>query len=137
MAQKIYRPLYLLQGEETFFIDALSDYIESNVLTEDEKAFNQTIIYGKDADAETVVATSRRYPLMAERQVVIVKEAQELKNILQLQSYAEHPSPSTVLVLAYKYKRLAANTKLYRAIATKGAVLDSDKLPEYQVPNWI
>lgn len=137
LQQKKFLPIYLLQGEENFFIDEVSDYIEKYALTESEKSFNQTILYGKDIDADTIVATARRYPMMADRQVVIIKEAQNLKDISQLLSYCERPTPSTVLVLSHKYKTIASNTKLFKAIEAKGAVLVSNKLYENQVPAWI
>ena len=101
------RPIYFLMGEEPYYIDKLSDYIEENVLTEDEKGFNQSVLYGRDVNIEDIISSAKRYPMMAERQVIIVKEAQDLtKTIDKLESYAEHPMPSTVLVICYKYKTL-------------------------------
>ena len=101
------KPIYFLMGEEPYYIDKLSDYIEQNVLTEEEKGFNQTVLYGRDVSVEDIISTCKRYPMMAERQVVIVKEAQDLtKTIDKFESYAENPMPSTVLVVCYKYKTL-------------------------------
>src|ERR1700741_2241220 len=97
-----YAPVYLLHGEESYYIDVISDYIEESVLDEAEKSFNQTVLYGKDVDILTVIATAKRYPMMASHQVVIIKEAQELKQIDQLLQYVENPLQSTVLVLCYK-----------------------------------
>ncbi len=137
LRQKVYRPIYLLQGDEPFFIDEVANYIEKNVLGEFEKSFNQTIVYGKDVDADAVVTNARRYPMMAERQVVMVKEAQTMKDITQLLSYAEKPANTTVLVLIHKYKLVAANTKLFKAIEKNGAILNTSKLYENHVPAWI
>ena len=99
------KPIYFLMGDEPYYIDKLSEYIEDTVLTEDEKGFNQTVLYGRDATIEDIASTAKRYPMMAERQVVIVKEAQDLaKTIDNLENYVSNPMPSTVLVICYKYK---------------------------------
>ena len=137
LKKKVYHPIYLLQGEEPYFIDQVSNYIEKNVLPEAEKGFNQTIFYGKDTEEQTIADTSWRYPMMAEKQVIIVKEAQTLKKIENLAPYAERPLSSTILVLNYKYKNLDARTKLYKAIKSKGVILTTKKLYENQVPVWI
>ena len=132
------KPIYFLMGEEPYYIDKLSDYIEQNVLTDDEKSFNQTILYGRDVSIEDIVSTSKRYPMMAERQVVIVKEAQDLtKTIENLESYAANPMPSTVLVFCYKYKTLDKRKKLVKEIAKTGLVYESKKLYDNQVGEWI
>lgn len=137
LRKKIYHPIYLLQGEEVFFIDEVVNFIEKNTLSEAEKSFNQTIVYGKDTDADTIISTARRFPMMAERQVVVVREAQNLKDLNQLLSYAEQPASSTLLVLAHKYKTVAANTKLFKAIEKTGVVLTANKLYENHLPAWI
>ena len=137
LKKKIYHPLYLLQGEEPYFIDQISGFIEKNVLTDAEKGFNQTVFYGKDTEERTIAHAALRYPMMADKQVIIVKEAQSLKRIEDLGPYAEKPMPSTILVLNYKYKNLDKRTKLYKAIASKGVVLSSKKLYENQIPSWI
>ncbi|MFW6370389.1 MAG: DNA polymerase III subunit delta [Bacteroidota bacterium] len=137
LKKKIYHPIYLLEGDEPYFIDLVSNYIEKNVLTEAEKGFNQTVFYGKDTEERTIAHAALRYPMMADRQVVIVKEAQSLKKIEDLGPYAEKPMPSTILVLNYKYKNLDKRTKLYKAIAAKGVVLSTKKLYENQIPSWI
>ena len=132
------KPIYFLMGEESYYIDKLSDYIEKNVLSEEEKGFNQTVLYGRDVTIEDIVSTSKRYPMMADRQVVIVKEAQELsRTIDKLESYAENPMPSTVLVLCYKYKTLDKRKKTTKLLAKTGVVYESKKLYENQVGDWI
>jgi len=133
----IYHPIYLLQGEEPYFIDQLSNYIEKNVLTDAEKGFNQTVFYGKDSDALTIAESSMRFPMMASKQVIVVKEAQSLGKIDTLTSYAEKPLESTILVLNYKYKNLDSRTKLVKAIKKNGVVFTSKKLYENKIPNWI
>jgi len=125
-------------GEEPYYIDKLSDYIEENVLSEDEKGFNQTVVYGRDVSMDDVISTAKRYPMMAERQVVIVKEAQDLsKTIDKLEVYAENPMPSTVLVFCYKYKTLDKRKKVTKLLAKSGVVYESKKLYENQVGDWI
>ncbi len=134
----IIMPIYFLMGEEPYYIDKLSDYIEENVLSEDEKGFNQTVLYGRDVTIEDIVGTAKRYPMMAERQVVIVKEAQDLtKTIDKLESYADNPMPSTVLVICYKYKTLDKRKKVTKLLAKNGLVYESKKLYENQVGLWI
>ena len=101
------KPIYFLMGEEPYYIDKISDYIEKNVLAEEEKGFNQMVLYGRDITIDDIISNAKRFPMMAERQVVIVKEAQDLsRTIEKLVKYAENPQPSTVLVLNYKYKKL-------------------------------
>lgn len=132
------KPIYFLMGEEPYYIDKLSDYIEENVLTEDEKGFNQTVMYGRDVTIEDIIGTAKRYPMMAERQVVIVKEAQDLsKTIDKLESYAENPMLSTVLVICYKYKTLDKRKKVTKELTKSGIVYESKKLYENQVGEWI
>jgi DNA polymerase III subunit delta len=132
------KPIYFLMGEESYYIDKLSDYIEDKVLTEDEKGFNQTVLYGRDVTIEDIVSTAKRYPMMAERQVVIVKEAQDLsRTIDKIESYAENPMPSTVLVICYKYKTLDKRKKVTKLLAKNGIVYESKKLYENQVGDWI
>ena len=132
------KPIYFLMGEEPYYIDKLTEYIENTILTEDEKGFNQTIIYGRDTTIEEVVSNAKRYPMMAERQVVVVREAQELsRTIDKLESYAENPQPTTVLVFAYKYKTLDKRKKLVKLITKHGVLLESKKLYDNQVGAWI
>jgi DNA polymerase-3 subunit delta len=125
-------------GEEPYYIDKLSDYIEQNVLAEEEKGFNQTVLYGRDVTIEDIVATAKRYPMMAERQVVIVKEAQDLtRTIDKLESYLENPMLSTVLVFCYKYKTLDKRKKMTKLMDKVGVVYESKKLYDNQVGDWI
>jgi DNA polymerase-3 subunit delta len=132
------KPIYFLMGEEPYYIDKLSDYIEKNVLAEEEKGFNQTVLYGRDVSIEDIISTAKRYPMMAERQVVIVKEAQDLiRTIDKIESYAENPMPSTVLVFCYKYKTLDKRKKVTKILAKNGVVYESKKLYENQVGDWI
>ena len=133
------KPIYFLMGEEAYYIDKISDFIENNVLDEAEKGFNQMVLYGRDVSIDDIVSNAKRYPMMAERQVVIVKEAQDLsRTIEKLVKYAENPQPSTVLVLNYKYKKLDKRKALYKAINKHGGqVFESKKLYENQVPDWI
>lgn len=132
-----YRPVYLLMGEEPYFIDVITDYIANNALQEHEKAFNQTVVYGKDTTIYAVIDAAKRYPMGAARQVVIVKEAQSLKDIDQLHYYAEKPLQSTILVVAYKYKTLDKRLKLYKVLEKSAVVLESKKLYEDKIPDWI
>ena len=132
------KPIYFLMGEEPYYIDKLSDYIEQNVLAEEEKGFNQTVLYGRDVTIEDIVATAKRYPMMAERQVVIVKEAQDLtRTIDKLESYLENPMLSTVLVFCYKYKTLDKRKKMTKLMDKVGVVYESKKLYDNQVGDWI
>ncbi len=134
LKQKIYRPIYLLMGEESYYIDKITDFILENVLTEEEKSFNQTVLYGRDTDAATIINTSKRFPMMVKNQVVVVKEAQYLKKIDDLIYYTKQPVNSTILVLNYKYSNLDKRKKLYKSILAKGAILESKRLYEYQIP---
>ena len=132
------KPIYFLMGEEPYYIDKLSEYIEDNVLEAHEREFNQMVLYGKDVTVDEIVAQAKRFPMMAEYQVVIVKEAQELsRSIDKLLSYAEQPQPSTVLVLNYKYKKLDKRKALFKAISKNGVILESKKLYDNKVPEWI
>tara|TARA_B110000046_G_scaffold186042_1_gene231755 strand:- start:2616 stop:3617 length:1002 start_codon:yes stop_codon:yes gene_type:complete len=132
------KPIYFLMGEEPYYIDKISDFIEENILDEADKGFNQQVMYGRDSSIEDIVSSAKRYPMMAERQVLIIKEAQDLsRNIEKLVSYAENPQPTTVLVLNYKYKKLDKRKKLHKAIAKSGLIYESKKLYENQVSDWI
>jgi DNA polymerase-3 subunit delta len=134
----IIKPIYFLFGEEAYFIDKISDYIGNKILTEEEKGFNQMVLYGKDVSIEDIVGNAKRYPMMAERQVVIIKEAQHLsRSIERLTSYVENPQETTVLVICYKYKKLDKRKALYKAIKKGGVVFESKKLYENQVTEWL
>lgn len=132
------KPIYFLMGEEPYYIDKISEYIENNVLDEVEKGFNQMVLYGRDISIDDIVSNAKRFPMMAERQVVIVKEAQELsRQIEKLATYATNPQPSTVLVVNYKYKKIDKRKALYKAVNKIGVVYESKKLYENQVADWI
>lgn len=132
------KPIYFLMGEESYYIDKISDFIESTVLAEEEKGFNQMVLYGRDVTIDDIVGNAKRYPMMAEYQVVIVKEAQDLsRTIEKLAAYAENPQPSTVLVFNYKYKKIDKRKALYKTLKKKGVVYESKKLYENQVADWI
>ncbi len=133
----IYQPIYLLQGEEPYYIDEISNWIEKNALTEAERGFNQTIFYGKDSDAITIAESSMRFPMMANKQVIIIKEAQTLNKIETLASYAAKPLASTILVINYKYKKLDSRTKLAKSIKKNGVIFTSNKVRDYQLPKWV
>ena len=132
------KPIYFLMGEEPYYIDKISDFIEKNILAEEEKGFNQMVLYGRDVSVDDIVSNAKRYPMMAERQVVIVKEAQDLsRSIEKLVPYVENVQPTTVLVINYKYKKLDKRKALYKAINKVGVVFESKKLYENQVADWI
>ena len=134
----ILRPIYFLYGEEPYYIDKISDYIASKVLTEEEKGFNQMVLYGKDVSIEDIVGNAKRYPMMAEKQVVIVKEAQHLSRTIEnLASYVKNPQMTTVLVICYKYKKLDKRKPLYKAVKKDGVVFESQVLKDYKIPAWI
>ena len=131
-------PIYFLMGEEPYYIDGISDFIEDSVLSEEERSFNQIVLYGRDVSIDDIISNAKRYPMMAERQVVIVKEAQDLSRTIEnLLPYVENPQPTTVLVICYKYKKLDARKKLSKTIQKQGVLFESKKLYENQVPDWI
>lgn len=132
-----FKPLYFLAGEESYYIDLVTEYIEEKVLPEAEKAFNQVILYGDDTSVPAIIDAARRFPMMASHQVIIVKEAQSMKNIDDLALYLDKPLLSTILVINYKYKSLDKRTKLVKMLDTRAAYLESAKLRDYQVPGWI
>ena len=132
-----YAPIYFLMGEESFYIDKITDYILENALPEAERDFNQSIFYGKDADIANVIDTARRFPMMATRQLVVVKEAQHLKNIELLDSYIKNPLQSTILVINYKYKTLDKRKAFTKNVAQFGILFESKKIYENQLPDWI
>ncbi len=132
------KPIYFLMGEEPYYIDKISDFIEDTVLTEAERGFNQMVLYGRDITVEDIVSNAKRFPMMAEYQVVVVKEAQDLsRTIEKLATYAQNPQPSTVLVINYKYKKIDKRKALYKALNKVGVVYESKKLYENQVADWI
>ena len=143
LKQKKYAPVYFLQGEEPYFIDQVADYIEEHALQPSERSFNQTICYGKDSDINKILANARKFPMMAERNVVIVKEAQEIPDLekeagtKQLTAYLEKPVPSTVLVFCYKHKKLDKRKSIATTLEKKTVFLVSEKIKEYKLAEWI
>src|ERR1700761_613383 len=141
-----YKPLYLLHGDEPYYIDLVSNYVEHKLLSDAEKGFNQTVLYGKDTDVMTVLNASKRYPMMADYQVVLVKEAQEMKwgsddadkkGMNPLLSYLENPLPSTILVFCYKYGKFDKRKKTYKAIEKSGLVFESAAWYDSKIPGWV
>lgn len=139
----ILSPLYFLCGDEPFFIDQVADCIEKNALPEAEKAFNQSIVYGKGASIVQVLEKARCFPMMGNRQVIIVKEAQNLTDFKQknaqerLSVYAENPQPATVLVFCYKHKKPDARTQMYKTLKKNAVVLEAKKMYDNQLPSWL
>lgn len=137
LQNKIYYPVYLLHGEEAYFIDALADMIEQHCLSEQEKEFNQTVFYGKDSDALSIVAAARRFPMMANYQVIMIKEAQDLEDSDKLLPYLEKPVETTILVICYKYGKLDKRRSVYKAVEKNGIIFESPKLYDNKIPEWI
>ncbi len=156
LKRKIIKPVYFLHGEEPYFIDKISDYIELNILDESEKEFNQSVIYGRETDMASIIAAAKRFPMMSEYQVVIVKEAQNLREFSKgagadeevktaknaasgniFLNYVENPQPSTVLVICHKYKTIDKRTAIAKALLKKSVLFESKKLYDNQVPDWI
>ncbi|MGA9651373.1 DNA polymerase III subunit delta [Pedobacter sp.] len=141
-----FKPVYLLHGEEAYYIDQVTEYIEDKLLNEAEKGFNQTVLYGKDTDMATVLGAAKRYPMMSDYQVVIVKEAQDLKWAKEegsskeaefVLNYFEKPLQSTILVLAFKYANFDKRKKIYKAISKSGLIFQSDLVRDYKLVPWI
>ena len=164
LKRKIYRPVYFLCGEEPYFIDKISSFIEQNVLTEEEREFNQTILYGKETSIESVLSSAKQFPMMSDYQVVIVKEAQNLKEFSSrggkendeeenqevskpekadgpgkaaLINYLENPQPSTILVFCHKYKKPDKRQKIGKLLTAKSVYFESDKLRDWDMPKFI
>jgi DNA polymerase-3 subunit delta len=137
LKKRIFKPVYFLAGDEPYYIDLITDFIAEKVLSDEEKAFNQVIIYGEDTTVNSIIETARRFPMMASHQVVIVKEAQALRKIEDLMIYLEKPLLSTILVINYKYKVIDKRTKFHKALDTQGVYFESMRLRDYQVPPWI
>ncbi|MGZ3831876.1 MAG: DNA polymerase III subunit delta [Mucilaginibacter sp.] len=141
-----YKPIYLLHGEEPYFIDQVSNYAEHKLLSEAEKGFNQTVLYGKDTEIMTVLSAAKRYPMMADYQLVLVKEAQDMKwgrddddkkSINPLLSYLENPLLSTILIFCYKYGKFDKRKKTYKAIEKHGLIFESSPIYDSKIPAWI
>ena len=137
LKNKIYAPVYFLMGEEDYYIDRIADYILEHVLTETEKEFNQTVLYGSDTDIATVINAAKRYPMMSKYQVLVVKEAQNLKNLEELSYYLKKPMPSTILVICYKHGSLDKRKKLTVELDKAGVLFESKKLKDAQLPGFI
>ena len=131
-----YKPLYWLEGEEEYFIDKVMKYAESSILNESETAFNLSVFYGKDADWAAVINACRRYPMFSEKQVVLLKEAQQMRDIDKLEAYIENPLTSTIFVVSYKEKKVDGRTRLAKLLKEKGVVLTTKKLYDNQLPEW-
>ncbi len=134
---KVLSPVYLLMGHESFYIDVISDYLEEQVLTPEEREFNLSIFYGKDTDIATIISTAKRYPMMSSHNMVIVKEAQHINNIEELLPYVQHPLKSTILVICYKYKNIDRRSRFCKELSRAGVVFEGKKLYDNQVPGWI
>ncbi|MGQ7868435.1 DNA polymerase III subunit delta [Sunxiuqinia sp. sy24] len=137
LKKKIYHPIYFLMGEESYFIDQITDYISKNVLTEAEKSFNQHILYGKDTDVNTIITHARRFPMMANHQVIVVKEAQNIKKIEELETYVKAPLKSTILVINYKYKSIDKRKSFAKQLAKSNVLFESKKIYDNKLPAWI
>jgi DNA polymerase-3 subunit delta len=131
------QPVYFLHGPEAYFIDLIADYAESALLQEAEQAFNLTILYGKDTEFKAVLDAARRYPMMAPRQVVILKEAQDMSSLPQLLSYMSNPTPTTALFICHKHKKFTGNTAFLNAVKGHAVVLEADPIKERDLPAWI
>jgi DNA polymerase-3 subunit delta len=137
LKNRIFKPVYFLAGEEPYYIDLITDYIQDKVLPEDEKAFNQIVLYADDTNIAAIIDTARRFPMMASHQVLIIREAQTLKKLDDLAIYLEKPLLSTILVFSYKYKTLDKRTKLYKILDTHGVYFESPRIRDYLIPAWI
>lgn len=137
LKNRIFKSVYFLAGEEPYYIDLITEYIEEKVLPEAEKAFNQMILYGDDTNIPSIIDTARRFPMMASHQVIIIKEAQSLKKLEDLVIYLEKPLLSTILVFSYKYKTLDKRTKLFKTLESHGVYFESARIRDYLIPGWI
>ena len=137
ISNKDFHPIYFLMGEEPFYIDKISDYIAEKVLKAEEKEFNQSVLYGKDVEVAQIISEAKQFPFGAEKRVIIVKEAQNIKNIEQLETYLDSPQPSTLLVICYKYKKIDKRKKFGKTLCKKAFVFESKRFYDNQVSNWI
>jgi len=137
LKNKSYKPVYFLWGDEPYYIDLVTSYIAQNVLSEAEQSFNQSILYGKDSEASQLSDLARRFPMMSSHQVVILKEAQDMKSLGDLLPYVEQPQPSTLLVINYKYKKPDKRQKFFKVLEKNSVWFESKKLYDNQVPGWI
>ena len=158
LKRRIFKPVYFLSGEEAYYIDVISDYIEKNVLEDADKEFNQTVVYGKDADLVSILGLAKQFPMMSEHNVVIVKEAQNVKELnksagsdeegassktasnnasQQFLNYITNPQPSTILVFCFKYKTIDKRSAIAKALQKNAVFLETKKLYDNQIPDWI
>jgi DNA polymerase III subunit delta len=137
LKNRIFKPVYFLAGEEPYYIDLITEYIQEKVLPEDEKAFNQIILYGDDTNIAAIIDTARRFPMMASHQVLIIKEAQSLKKLDDLIIYLEKPLLSTILVFNYKYTTIDKRTRLFKTLESRGVYFESSRIRDYLIPAWI
>jgi len=135
--KKDFSPIYFLHGEEAFFIDTIVDAIQTGVLTEQEREFNQMVFYGKDASAQNIINSARQYPMMAQKRVIILKEAQQMKTLQDLLPYIEKPVESSILVIAYKGKKMDMRSVFAKRVKKNALIFESKKLYENQVGRWI
>ncbi len=135
--KKIYKPVYWLEGEEPYFIDKVINYAENKILSESEAGFNLTVFYGRDAEWTNVVNACMRYPMFSEKQVILLKEAQHMKEIEKLENYIEKPLASTIFVVSYKDKKLDGRSKMMKVIKQKYEYLSSEKIREYKLNEWV
>ena len=134
--KKSFKPVYWLEGEEEFFIDKVVDYAEKHILSESEASFNLSVFYGKDANWADIINACKRYPMFAERQVVLLKEAQQMRDVEKLESYIDNPLSSTILVVSYKDKKLDARKKFAKLVKEKGVLITTKKMYEKELPQW-
>ena len=134
---KKYKPVYLLQGNEPYYIDKIERAISENILEDHEKDFNYSVLYGKDLEADTILQQVKKFPLMADVNITIIKEAKDFKQIDQLLSYLEEPSNSSILVISYKGGLIRRNTKVAKAIIKNGIIFESEKVKDYKLHSWI
>jgi DNA polymerase III subunit delta len=131
-----FKPVYWLEGEEEYYIDKAMEYAEHRILTESESSFNLTVFYGRDANWADIINACRRYPMFAERQVVLLKEAQHMRDIEKLESYVDNPLSSTIFVVSYKDKKVDGRTKFAKTLKEKGVMVSTKKMYENQLPEW-
>ncbi len=137
LKQGKFSPVYFLCGEETYYIDAIADFIAAHALNETDQAFNQTIAYGKDIDVPGLLSAAKRFPMMADKQVVIIKEAQEIKKLEEMEPYFLNPMPSTILVICYKYKKPDGRLNFGKTVKKHSIYFEAEKMYENQLPGWI
>lgn len=135
--KKSFKSFYWFEGEESFFIDKAMDYAEHNILSESEASFNLSIFYGKDANWSDVITACRRYPMFSERQVVLLKEAQQMRDVEKLEPYIENPLSSTLFIVSYKNKKLDARKKFTKLVKEKGILISTKKIYDKDLPEWV